>query len=169
MNPYNPYYFHTQNYMNTQSNRMNPIEQQYQPYQNPYIPNITNNQPMMNNNQVYLQGRMVESREVVTVIDAPLDGSVIYFPQTDGTAIYTKQLQRDGTSKTVVYKLVDDNNSTPQTKQEEFVSKEDINKIYSEIKTSLEEKINMLVKKIDELAISMPNKENLIIKPKGGK
>ena len=121
MNPYNPYYFHTQNYMNTQSNRMNPIEQQYQPYQNPYIPNIPNNQPMMNNNQVYLQGRMVESREVVTVIDAPLDGSVIYFPQTDGTTIYTKQLQRDGTSKTVVYKLVDDNNSTPQTKQEEFV------------------------------------------------
>lgn len=31
-----------------------------------------------------------------------------YFPLTDGTAIVSKQLQADGTSKTIIYKPVQD-------------------------------------------------------------
>ena len=37
-------------------------------------------------------------------MDIPFDGSISYFPLTDGSAIITKQLQTDGTSKMVVYK-----------------------------------------------------------------
>lgn len=51
-----------------------------------------------------LQGKSVDSVDVVKAMDIPLDGSVSYFPLTDGTAIVTKQLQADGTSKTLVYK-----------------------------------------------------------------
>ena len=40
-------------------------------------------------------------------MDIPLDGSISYFPLTDGTAIITKQLQSDGTSKTLMYKLAE--------------------------------------------------------------
>ena len=55
-----------------------------------------------------LQGKSVDSLEVVKAMDIPLDGSVSYFPLTDGTAIVSKQLQADGTSKTIIYKPVQD-------------------------------------------------------------
>ena len=51
-----------------------------------------------------LQGKLVDSIDVVKAIDIPLDGSTSFFPLTDGTAIVTKQLQADGTSKTTIYK-----------------------------------------------------------------
>lgn len=54
-----------------------------------------------------LQGKQVDSLDVVKATDVPFDGSVSYFPLTDGTAIVTKQLQNDGTSKLVVFKPVD--------------------------------------------------------------
>lgn len=55
-----------------------------------------------------IQGKSVDSLEVVKAMDIPLDGSISYFPLTDGTAIVSKQLQADGTSKTVIYKPVQD-------------------------------------------------------------
>jgi hypothetical protein len=65
----------------------------------PYIPTI---QPI--NNPTSLLGKAVESVDVVKAMDIPFDGSISYFPLTDGSAIITKQLQTDGTSKMVVYK-----------------------------------------------------------------
>ena len=53
-----------------------------------------------------LLGKSVDSVDVVKAIDIPLDGSVSYFPLTDGSAIVTKQLQMDGTSKIMVYKPI---------------------------------------------------------------
>ena len=67
----------------------------------PYIPTI---QPI--NNPTSLLGKAVESVDVVKAMDIPFDGSISYFPLTDGSAIITKQLQTDGTSKMVVYKPV---------------------------------------------------------------
>ena len=55
-----------------------------------------------------LQGKSVDNIEVVKATDIPLDGSISYFPIVDGSAIVTKQLQADGTSKIIVYKPVDD-------------------------------------------------------------
>lgn len=54
-----------------------------------------------------LQGKTVDSIEVVKATDIPLDYSTSYFPLVDGTAIVTKQLMQDGTSKIVVYKPAD--------------------------------------------------------------
>lgn len=51
-----------------------------------------------------LLGKSVESLDVVKAMDIPLDGSISYFPLTDGSAIVSKQLQSDGTSKMVIYK-----------------------------------------------------------------
>ena len=63
-----------------------------------YIP------PMPTIQQNNLQGKIVDSVDVVKAMDIPLDGSVSYFPLTDGSAIISKQLQSDGTSRTVIYK-----------------------------------------------------------------
>ena len=78
------------------------INQPTQPQ--PYIPSM---QPI--SNLTSLLGKAVESIDVVRAMDIPFDGSISYFPLTDGSAIITKQLQNDGTSRTVVYKPVEDN------------------------------------------------------------
>lgn len=155
--PFNVPNYMVPNYMTPQMNRLNQMEQQYPQFVNGYMQ--PNNQQMINPNQMNnnmqtpmsLQGRMVESQEVVKVIDAPLNGSIIYLPQTDGNAIYTKQLQTDGTSKTNVYQLSSES-ASPNEKLKESVSKEDIEKIYediSEIKKSLESSVNNIIKYLD--------------------
>lgn len=84
----------------------------YNPYQNRFIgvPQQQPQQPMeipINATQrQILSGKTVESIDVVKAMDIPMDGSVSYFPIADGSAIVTKQLQMDGTSKTTVFKPV---------------------------------------------------------------
>ena len=76
-----------------------PVEQQYTQFTQP--------QPIYKQT-VSLQGKSVDSIDVVKAMDIPLDFSISYFPLTDGSAIVTKQLQTDGTSKTVVYKPLEE-------------------------------------------------------------
>ncbi len=71
----------------------------YNPYQNRYVP-----VEQQVNRQIGLQGKSVDSIEVVKATDVPFDGSISYFPLTDGSAILTKQLQNDGTSKITIFK-----------------------------------------------------------------
>ena len=86
---YNPYY--------PQQQRMQGMEQQQ--------PMMTNYQPSMQLTKLTnLLGKSVDNIDVVKAMDIPLDGSISYFPLTDGSAIVSKQLQNDGTSKIVVYK-----------------------------------------------------------------
>lgn len=88
------------------------------PYNNPYLNYNMQSQQMPRQPQqpMYrpqtttgLQGKVVDSLDVVKATDIPYDGSVSYFPLTDGTAIITKQLQQDGTSKVIVYKPIVEN------------------------------------------------------------
>lgn len=95
----NPYYFQPQN------QRVQPIEQQNQPYVSP-IQNPMQNSSLQN--RQILNGKSVDSIDVVKAMDIPLDGSISYFPIADGSAIVTKQLQTDGTSKTIVYRPVNE-------------------------------------------------------------
>ena len=89
---YNPYL--NQYYGTQQMNRPQPME----------IPMQTQNAPQMAlNRQNILYGKQVDSLEVVKAIDIPLDGSISYFPLANGSAIVTKQLQQDGTSKITIY------------------------------------------------------------------
>lgn len=128
----------------------------YNPYMQNYGYNYGYNQPMQqqrNNEQTYypqykqpiLQGKSVDSIEVAKVMDIPLEG-VSYFPIADGSAIVTKQLQMDGTSKIVIYKPF------VETKEENkekvvYLTKEDLQE---EVKT-LKEQIDFLVGDIKEI------------------
>lgn len=101
------------------------INQPTQPQ--PYIPTI---QPI--NNPTSLLGKAVESVDVVKAMDIPFDGSVSYFPLTDGSAIITKQLQTDGTSKMVVYKPTEENKKDVV----QFATLEDIENAINELDLS---------------------------------
>lgn len=107
---YSPYYG---NFVPQQIPRME------QPFQQPNMQNMQN----MYKPNLGLQGKSVDSLEVVKAIDIPLDGTISYFPLADGTAIVTKQLQQDGTSKTIIYKPVEDDKK-PQPK---YVTIDEVN------------------------------------------
>ena len=83
------------------------------PYFNPYFntqPQPVQPVPMRYNSG--LQGKSIDNLEVVKAMDIPLDGSISYFPLVDGSAIVTKQLQQDGTSKITVFKPIEAEEAT---------------------------------------------------------
>ena len=101
-NNYNPY-------LNSGFNpNFRPIEQQY-PQNNINVPPVQ--QQPLNALKNTLQGKQVDSLEVVKATDVPFDGSITYFPLTDNSAIITKQLQMDGTSKIIIYKPINEQKS----------------------------------------------------------
>lgn len=77
------------------------------PYLNPYFNIPQPPQPMSTLKFNNLQGKSIDNLEVVKAMDIPLDGSVSYFPLVDGSAIVTKQLQQDGTSKITIFKPIE--------------------------------------------------------------
>lgn len=122
--------------------------QRYQPMQMPtqnmsnptYVPPIQ--QPI---SQFGLLGKSVDSIDVVKAIDIVLDGSVNYFPLTDGSAIVTKQLQTDGTSKMIIYKPISNDNEKPI----KYVTYEDLKKELSKIDlTDFEEELSEIKKEL---------------------
>lgn len=70
--------------------------------------------PTQQYNTFGLQGKTVDSVDVVKATDIPLDGSVSYFPFVDGSAIATKNIQPDGTSKIVIFKPIEGEQVTPK-------------------------------------------------------
>lgn len=137
MTNYNPMYYYPQ-YVPRQMYDMN--AQQMQQTIQPPVQNLhTSTQPVQNMQQ--LQGKLVDNIEVVKALDIPLDGTTSYFPLTNGSAIITKQLQQDGTSKIVVYRAVEDDIKTPQYVTEEKIKEllqaetADINELKEEMKT----------------------------------
>lgn len=148
-NNYNPYYIPPQ--------RFQPNDMNTQPMNNnTYIPQI--NQP---NNQYGLLGKSVESVDVVKAMDIPLDGSTSYFPLTDGSAIVTKKIQNDGTSKTVVYKPVDntDNNKTTYATIDDIDNKLKEIDIDGSIK-SFKDELKSIKKQIKEIKLELNDKED---------
>ena len=110
-NQYNSYI--NRFYGQQQANMPQPMEMPIQQQNTPQ---------MALNRQNILYGKQVDSLEVVKAIDIPLDGSISYFPLTNGSAIVTKQLQQDGTSKITIYE--------PKTQKDDikFATIEDIDK-----------------------------------------
>lgn len=134
---YNPYY-QPQRFQNVEQPNQQPMMTTYQP-------------PIQLTKPTTLLGKAVESIEVVKATDIPLDGSISYFPLTDGSAIVSKQLQNDGTSKIVVYK------PAKEDKKEaiQFATLDDLQEAIGEIDLSdiqdLKEEIKDIKKQLKEL------------------
>ena len=99
------------------------IQPAYQQYgYNPYFqqPRMQQPQiePLQTANQFHQQfhsginGRVVQSVEMITANDVPMDGSAAFFPMQDMSAILAKSWNADGTIKTVIFKPI--NETVPQ-------------------------------------------------------
>ena len=93
--------------------------QQIQPYQdrlaqlqNSYQQAMPNGKPQIQHPMPQvpqipkLQGQMVDGIDTVKAKDVDMSGNPVYYPKTDGTEIYRKQLQADGRSRIFVYRLI---------------------------------------------------------------
>lgn len=133
MQPYvNPNYFNQNPYQNSFNPMMNAqqrlqqLEMQYPQYtqQNQQIPQ-----------QIGIQGKMVSDFETVKATEIPLDGSISYFPTTNGEYVFSKFLNMNtGSSDYAVYKRVAEQQ---EEKKEEF-----------DIKAYLDEKFESLKKEL---------------------
>lgn len=135
---YNPYMQNTQN-------MYKPMDTMPSTAMQTYIPSVQAAKP------TGLLGKSVDSIEVVKATDIPLDGSISYFPLADGSAIVTKQLLTDGTSKTVVYRPTEE-----EAKNDfKYVTMEDLEKSIKDIDLSeiddLKDEIKELKQEIKEL------------------
>lgn len=98
-----------------------------------------------------LQGKVVDSIETAKNQDIQLDGSISYFALTDGTAVVSKQLQADGTSKTTIYRPINEE----QVELPKYATLDDIKKEIEKIDLSeiddLKEEIRDLKKDLKNL------------------
>lgn len=97
-----------------------------------------------------------------------MTGSVSYFPLTNGTAIITKQLQQDGTSKTVVYEPVKEEQKKQEEKTMNYLTKEDLN-IFKENNNSLRNEMGNIKKQIEEMSGNITQLINEMRNFKGGR
>lgn len=77
---------------------------QYQPLQQPFTPTLpTMQQPVQVQPQSGITGHLIGSHEEIQPSDVPMNGSASYFPTQDGSVIYAKQWNPNGTITTVRY------------------------------------------------------------------
>ena len=141
----------------------NAYNNQYMPTgYNPYMQNQQQrpqeqNQSMQYNRQV-LQGGIVTSVDEVKAISIPLDGSLSYFALADGSAIVSKQLQQDGTSKITIYKPVSE-----QAEQNKYVTENDLKAQFGEFSSKdikdIREEIKSLKKQIRTISDDIEEKK----------
>lgn len=114
---FNPYMPQFGGYVPQFNNRMQQPEQQYPQYSQPTQQTYPQNPQTYPQASLGLQGKLIENAEMVKVIEIPMDGSTSFFPLADGSAILTKQLQVDGTSKVVIYKPTTEPEKAVETPQ----------------------------------------------------
>lgn len=107
-----------------------------------------------------LQGQMVDGIDTVKAKDVDMSGNPVYYPKTDGTEIYRKQLQADGRSRIFVYRLI--NPEEQNLKQEE--KQIDIEAMFNQLR-------NDVCSEISEIKSMFPTQMSGTPEPKqnGGK
>lgn len=147
---FNPYYGYTPNqYGKSPYYMQQPIATpQYQPQATEYMSQMQN----AYQKPLGLQGKTVDNIEVVKATDIPLDGSVSYFPLVDGSAIVTKQLQADGTSRMIIYKPVETQQPKQVEEKEIYITEKELDEKLSKLdNTELKEEIEKMKKQIRDL------------------
>ena len=86
-----------------------------------------------------LRGRPVSSLEEARATSIDFDGSIFYFPDIANKCIYTKQINIDGTANLQMYELkeIPREIKMEQIPIDQFVTKDEFNKVMAEIRQSL--------------------------------
>lgn len=132
-----------------------PYQDRLAQLQNQYNQSIPYNQPMVQQPQqmAALNGQMVGSIDEVKAKDVDLSGAPTWYPKADGTEVYRKQLQPDGTSKILTYTLSQDIGND-QSKQ--IINADVLNALFEQLKQDLMTEISG-IKDLVGTTISSPS------------
>lgn len=131
--PYGNPYGYQQPMMNYQP--MDRLAQLQSQYQNTIPPQYNNQQQQMYG----LNGEIVDGIDVVKAKNVDMTGSVVYYPQSNGEAIYTKQLQPDGTSRILTYRISQD---MPKEQVQQSMNPDVLNEMFVQLRQDLLSEIN---------------------------
>lgn len=108
-----------------------------------------------------LQGQMVDGIDTVKAKDVDMSGNPVYYPKTDGTEIYRKQLQADGRSRIFVYRLINPEEQQQPKAEEKTI---DIEAMFNQLR-------NDVCSEISEIKSMFPTQMSGTPEPKqnGGK
>ena len=149
---------------------INPYQQTpVQPYQD-RLTQLQNNyqqaMPYMNQVQQPMQqipqppvipGQMVDGIDIVKAKDVDMTGNSVYYPKTDGTEIYRKQLQADGKSKIFVYRLTDADNVTQTSEEKQVDIVAMINQLRNDVCSEISEIKSMFPTQMSETSETKQN------------
>ena len=130
-------------------------------YNQAQIPNYQNQTQMsVQNNQI--PGKIVDSQEVARVSDIPFGGYGV-FPKADLSEVFVKVWNNNGTTSLLCFKpMVEGNIVQEQDKEERRYHEGSSQNNYDK----MQEKIEMLERKIDELQKTQSQEKMQIIKRK---
>lgn len=145
---YNPYGFQQPMQQYQPMDRLMQLQQNYQQT----MPQYQQSQAQ----SFGLNGEIVDSIDVVKAKNVDMSGAPVYYPKSDMSEIYVKQLQMDGTSRTDIYrKVVPD---VPQEQIQPTMSMEMLNGMFGQLKQDFSNEIGELKELIYSLAPAEPPK-----------
>ena len=152
----NPYFAQPFQQIQPYQDRLAQLQNSYQqamPYGQAQI-----QQPMPQVPQIpMLQGQMVDGIDTVKAKDVDMSGNPVYYPKTDGTEVYRKQLQADGRSKIFVYRLVNPEAEQQQEEPKQVDLVAMINQLRNDVCSEISEIKNMFPTQMSETSVSKQN------------
>lgn len=132
-----------------------PYQDRLAQLQNQYNQTMPYNQPVVQQPQQMsvLNGQMVGSLDEVKGKDVDLSGNPTWYPKVDGTEVYRKQLQPDGTSKILTYTLSQD---IGQEQSKQVVNADVLNALFEQLKQDLMTEISG-IKDLVGTSMSLPS------------
>lgn len=131
-------------------------------YNQAQIPNYQTNQTQMSIQNNQIPGKIVDSQEVARVSDIPFGGYGV-FPKADLSEVFVKVWNNNGTTSLLCFKpVVEGNIAQEQNKEERRYHEGSSQNNYDK----MQEKIEMLERKIEELQKTQSQEKMQIIKRK---
>lgn len=131
-------------------------------YNQAQIPNYQTSQTQMSVQNNQIPGKIVDSQEVARVSDIPFGGYGV-FPKADLSEVFVKVWNNNGTTSLLCFKpMVEGNIVQEQDKEERRYHESSSQNNYDK----MQEKIEMLERKIDELQKTQSQEKMQIIKRK---
>ena len=97
-----------------------------------------------------INGRVVQSADMITANDVPMDGSVAFFPTQDLSEIYAKSWDANGKIVTRLFKPVSDSypsNLTQDTEKLKIGLSDEVTQVFMKRFDELEKRIDDLIPK----------------------
>lgn len=137
MQPYTNPYFQNNPYGQQMYNPMAPYQDRLAQLQSQYNQQPPYNQMAQQTQPVGLNGEIVDSLDVVKAKNVDMSGNVTFYPKSDMTEIYTKQLQVDGTSRIVTYKAVQPEEQKQDEPMKQYVDIQTLNTMLGQLKSEI--------------------------------